>query len=81
MPELARFFGIVIMIYYYDNQRHNVPHIHARYGEQEAEFDLDGNMIRGNLDPKQKHQVENFINAFPDELKEAWNCAVNGSRA
>jgi hypothetical protein len=35
MPELSRFFGIVIAMYFRD---HVPPHFHARYGEHEAKF-------------------------------------------
>ena len=33
MPEISRFYGIVITMYYDD---HNPPHFHARYGENKA---------------------------------------------
>jgi len=38
MPELSRFFGISIRMYYDD---HNPPHFHAIYGGAEAEVGLD----------------------------------------
>ena len=44
------FYGIIISIYYFDNKRHSLPHIHVSYGEQEAVFGIpDGNIIEGNL--------------------------------
>ena len=33
MPEICRFYGIVIRMYYED---HNPPHFHAFYGDDEA---------------------------------------------
>ncbi|MEG2570970.1 MAG: DUF4160 domain-containing protein, partial [Clostridia bacterium] len=40
MPELSRFFGIVIKLLFDDNQQHNIPHIHAVYGEYKASISL-----------------------------------------
>lgn len=37
MPEISRFFGIVIAMYY---NEHNPPHFHVRYNEYEAQFDM-----------------------------------------
>jgi hypothetical protein len=34
MPEISRFYGIIIRMYYYDD--HNPPHFHALYGDDEA---------------------------------------------
>ena len=38
MPEISRFFGIVIAMYHND---HMPPHFHARYGEYRAKFDIE----------------------------------------
>ena len=36
MPELSRFYGIIIKMYFNDTQQHHKPHIHAFYGDYEA---------------------------------------------
>ena len=47
MPEISRFFGIIIAIYYND---HNPPHFHAKYGEHEALVEINnGKVIAGKL--------------------------------
>lgn len=38
MPEISRFLGIVIAMYYAD---HNPPHFHAKYGDYEALIDIE----------------------------------------
>ena len=38
MPEISRFFGIIIAMYFRD---HPPPHFHARYGEHEAKFSIE----------------------------------------
>ncbi len=39
MPALARFYGIVIRMYFLGSER-NPPHIHAIYGDDTAAFDI-----------------------------------------
>ncbi len=33
MPVISMFYGIIIRMYFLDTQHHNLPHLHARYGE------------------------------------------------
>lgn len=47
MPEICRFFGIIISIYY---KEHAPPHFHAKYGEQRAAFSINElKVIEGSL--------------------------------
>ena len=47
MPEVSRFFGIIIAMYYND---HSPPHFHARYGGDQASLRIDnGAILEGNL--------------------------------
>ena len=47
MPEISRFFGIVIAIYYND---HPPPHFHAKYGEHKVKIAIaDGAILEGQL--------------------------------
>ena len=46
MPEIGRFFGIIIRMFFDD---HNPPHIHAEYQRHKAVFDFLGNVMRGDL--------------------------------
>ncbi len=36
MPVISMFYGIIISLYFLDNKRHHLPHIHAKYAEFEA---------------------------------------------
>jgi len=50
MPEVSRFFGIIISMYYED---HNPPHFHAMYGEYKATINInDFAILEGSLPPK-----------------------------
>ena len=49
MPTLSIFFGIIIRMYWSDNDRHKPPHFHAHYGDDEATFTLDGEILAGSF--------------------------------
>ena len=80
MPEIARFFGIIIYIYYKDTEQHHMAHIHAVYGEYEGVYSLEGQKIVGDLPIKQEEIVRSFIQVFQPELQEAWNKAIQGQK-
>ncbi|MFH1320643.1 MAG: DUF4160 domain-containing protein, partial [Bacteroidota bacterium] len=51
MPEISRFYGIVIKMFFDD---HLPPHFHVEYGEDKATFDIRSNKIlEGKLPRKQ----------------------------
>ena len=55
MPEISRFFGIIIAMYY---NEHNPPHFHAKYQEDEAQFTIDTlEIIKGKLPVRAKALV------------------------
>ena len=75
MPEICRFFGIVIRMFY---DEHNPPHLHAEYQGNKAVFDFQGNMIRGNLNSRTAIKlVREWIDLHYQELNEAWEDARN----
>lgn len=49
MPEVSRFYGIIIALYY---NEHNPPHFHAKYGEFQAEIDIRTLQILNGEIPK-----------------------------
>jgi len=53
------FFGIIIQMLSFDNKRHNTPHIHARYCEHRASFDIEtAEIIAGNMPSKQIRLIQ-----------------------
>ncbi|MCX6983600.1 MAG: DUF4160 domain-containing protein [Lentisphaerae bacterium] len=76
MPEISRFFGIIIRMFY---DEHNPPHFHAEYQGNKAVFDLQGNITRGNLSSNTaKRLVREWIDLHKKELEEDWNLARSG---
>ena len=54
MPELSRFYGIVVRMYFDDDQRHSLPHVHVYYGSMDASYSLRGKLLGGEIPPKQE---------------------------
>jgi hypothetical protein len=76
MPELCRFFGIVIAMYYDD---HVPPHFHAIYGSEKAEFCIDPpGLLKGWLPPRALALVTEWAALHQAELLEAWDRRTAG---
>ncbi len=79
MPAISMFYGIVIYMYSFDNQKHHQPHLHAEYGDQEGIFAIeDAELLAGELPSKQKRLVSAWIEIHKEELLANWKLAVNG---
>ena len=76
MPEISRFFGIVVAIYYKD---HNPPHFHAKYGDQTGVFSIDDlKLIEGSLPRRAMLLVLEWAFEHRNELGENWELAITG---
>jgi len=73
MPEISRFFGIIIRMYYDD---HAPPHLHAEYEGRKVLLDFQGNILRGALKSKTALRlVREWIDVHTAELQEDWELA------
>jgi len=73
MPEISRFFGIVISMHYVD---HEPPHFHARYGEHEAAVAIESlGILRGHLPSRAHALVLEWASARRHELMADWALA------
>ena len=77
MPIISAFFGIVIRMYFKDDEQHHLPHFHARYAEFSASFDLNGNILAGDFPPKQTKLVVAWAAIHQDELTALWGIMQN----
>lgn len=72
MPTLARFYGIIIRMYFFGSE-HNPPHIHAIYGEDTAAFSIQtGEIIDGDFPNRAAAMVREWIDGYKAELLEMW---------
>ncbi|MEX0716689.1 MAG: DUF4160 domain-containing protein [Planctomycetaceae bacterium] len=70
MPEISRFFGIVIRMYFDD---HNPPHFHAFYGDAEAEFGIDPlSLLQGTFPRRALGMVLEWAAAHQEDLLDNW---------
>ena len=68
MPEICRFLGIVISMYF---DEHNPPHFHIRYNEYRAVMSIrDLNLLDGHLPAKVRGLVEEWAEQHQRELLE-----------
>jgi hypothetical protein len=79
MPTISMFYGILILMFFRDNRRHHLPHIHVRYQGVEAAISIDdGSVLDGSLPVKQLKMVHAWIEIHKEELIVDWELAVNG---
>lgn len=70
MPEICRFLGIVVRMYYDD---HPPAHFHARYGGHEAKIEIaTGAVIAGNLPRRAMALVWEWWELHQQELDTCW---------
>jgi len=73
MPEISRFFGIVITMYYND---HDPAHFHVRYSDQKAIIEIQSlAIIAGRLSPRATALVLEWAALHRDELQHDWQLA------
>jgi hypothetical protein len=70
MPEISRFFGIIIRMYFDD---HPPPHFHAIYGDEEAQISIEPvAMLNGRLPRRALSMVFEWTALHQQELMENW---------
>ncbi len=75
MPEISRFFGIVIKMFFDD---HAPPHFHVEYDEYRAVFEIHALVIiNGYLPPRAHGMVIEWASEHRDELLDLWQRAAN----
>jgi hypothetical protein len=52
MPVVSMFYGIVVLMYYFDNKKHHQPHVHVESGDDEAVISIpDGGIWKEPSEP------------------------------
>jgi hypothetical protein len=75
MPEISRFLGIIVAMYYND---HSPPHFHARYGENEIRVNIEtGEILSGAFPRRAQRLVLEWLELHRNELLEDWNLALD----
>lgn len=78
MPELSRFYGLIVKMLFMNEGKHHKPHVHVYYGDHEASVAIDGELLAGSLPMKQYKLIQAWLVLHEEELYRAWNNAVAG---
>ncbi|MGZ3514768.1 MAG: DUF4160 domain-containing protein [Thermodesulfobacteriota bacterium] len=73
MPEISRFYGIIIAMFYDD---HNPPHFHARYGKDRVAIEISSlRVLEGDILPRALGLVMEWASQHQKELLDDWELA------
>lgn len=75
MPEISRFYGIIIQMFYRD---HNPPHFHVQYGDYKAIINITNELIEGNMPKRALKLVFEWMEIHKEELLENWILTQKG---
>lgn len=71
MPEISRFFGIIIFMYF---DEHNPPHFHVKYNDERAVISINElKLMEGYLQRRAMALVLEWANEHREELVANWN--------
>jgi hypothetical protein len=70
MPEISRFFGIIIRMF---NDDHGLPHFHAFYQNFGASVEVESGIVRGDLPPRILGFVQEWRALHKQELLACWH--------
>ena len=70
MPIIARFYGILIKMYF---KEHGIPHFHALYAEYNGVFEIESlEMTQGDLPNRAQRMVKEWAELYKNDLLEMW---------
>lgn len=79
MPVISSFYGIVILMYYFDNRRHHVPHVHVKHGNENVVLSIpEGDVLEGSIRPNKLKLAQAWIEIHQTELMDDWELAISG---
>jgi hypothetical protein len=73
MPEVSRFLGIVIKMYF---SEHGTPHFHAIYGDHEVSVEVRSGSVHGTFPPRALRLVQEWAKLHEAELLANWERAA-----
>ncbi len=81
MPVISMFYGLIVSMYYLDTKQHNLPHIHVKYAEREAVYQIpDGNLLEGSLPSNKEKLIYAWIEIHKEDLMANWQLALDGNK-
>lgn len=77
MPEICRFYGIIVSLYWRD---HNPPHIHFTYGGYECSISVIDRIVDGKAPSKVITKVNEWMDLHESEILSLWEKAQKGEK-
>lgn len=74
MPEISRFYGIIIYMYM---SEHNPPHFYVWYKEYQATVTIEEGIVKGELPRRALNLVYEWLDLHKDELMENWRRLIS----
>ena len=79
MPAISMFYGIIIYMYFFDNKMHNLPHIHAKFQNDEVVVEIpEGKVLEGAIPVNKLKLILAWIEIHKEELMANWELAKKG---
>lgn len=79
MAIISMFYGLIVSMYFLDNRRHHLAHIHVKYQDKEAVFSIEtGEVLEGELPNNKRKLVEAWIEIHKEDLIADWSLAIAG---
>ena len=79
MPTISMFYGILVSIFYGDDDHHHTPHVHARYQGRKASVAIeDGRVLAGDLPPTKLRMLRVWMDIHREELLADWELSKSG---
>ncbi len=79
MPVISMFYGLIVMMYFFDTERHHLPHIHVKYAEFTAVIEIQTlQILQGDLPANKMRLLLAWMEIHKDELMANWELAKNG---
>ena len=72
MPEISRFYGIIVFMNYND---HDPPHFHAGYENQEVTVEIEGGFVKGQMSKRALRMLFEWSEIHHEELVQNWRLA------
>lgn len=84
MPVISMFYGIIVMMYYFDTDKHHLPHIHIKYSEFTCVISTSAlrivNYCKATYLGNKLKLVLAWIELHRDELMANWELAITGNK-
>ena len=74
MPAISMFYGIIVRMY--NNGEHLPPHFHTTYQGYNAVFNMEGELMDGEMPKKQIKLISAWAEIHKDELLANWELAI-----